>query len=609
MNNLSISSIASVAYRTSVTDRGFFQNFLQKNIRRIDYAKLQSQEIGIDGENEINTNTARRRIPEGTSHANKQSKQIWKDGQNYPDTINKYRRPYSHLGLRTRISSNSGGSLPLPTNFLSTKEIQSADSATITNYLASSGSIRKCCFTVLAKCSQMAIWSLGIFKNFEERTYSCKPIALSVHELSKSTNAGTDTMGQKNDPDVQRRVISQVSEVFKKPTSFKLFKNNEKLFSISMLKRLYDLPEVIFHRFQATYDRKTHSDVEKSRIVWCVPYTIVAIENIFFGNIIESTKMKALTSEEVIYPIGLTNYQIGQKSVRTLRDLFRRIENKRYKIYSLDFSKFDSTIPNWVKDLFFAVIEPLLDLNPNYKKVYDYLRLYIKYTPFVHGKNISYKRKGISSGLLITNLFDSYWNLTIHYFVQVLKEFFPEELDSIYDERVNSINDLKFDTSNVKLNFVYSEPWVRVMGDDSIILCDDFTLNLHRKVCELFGMRVTIKHVTNSPDEDIFFLGRYWNNRNRPFQTEHYMALRICYTKWYDEKRIPFELKDLHLYRMLSICLPLVGGKEFLDKYLFDYQPYKDFKESKKGFIYMKEFIEDNFQYHEYNKAFDVDAY
>lgn len=606
MSTFKTSLIASVAYRTGIIDRSLLDILLKKGVQNVKTTTIQDGEFD---ENGVAFNQPRREVSRGTSNSSRKQAKIWEDDKKYPDTSVMYRRNYSHLGLRSRISRNSGGALPLPIRYLKSEEIAEQDRSTIKTYLTPSGSCRKCSLTVLSTAGWMAIKSICGFKDNSVRPYLCKPIHVSVKELSKNTNAGADTLGRKNDPEVQKRVIKQVNAVFKRPTSYKLFKNNVKLFNRSNLKKLFDLPEIIFHRFQVLYDKISNIDVEKCRIVWCVPYTIVAIENIFFGEMIDSAKIKAQTSSEVLYPLGLTNYLIGQRSVKTLRDRFRRIENKDYKIYSLDFSKYDSTIPNWVKDIFFAITKLLVTMNENQEKVFDYLRVYIKYTPFVNKDKVMTKRKGISSGLFITNFFDTFWNLTIHYLVMILKTFYPEQTDQIYNEKIKSFNDLDFDVSPMKREFIYSEPWVRVMGDDSIILCDEYTLFLHRKICSLFGMKVTIKHVTENPEDEIFFLGRFWNSSNRPFQTEHYMALRIHYTKWFDDKNLPFDLKDLHLNRILSICLPLVGGKEFLDKYLFDYEPYLNFKRSKRGFIYMKEFIEENFKFIDYNRSFDVDSY
>jgi hypothetical protein len=387
-----------------------------------------------------------------------------------------------------------------------------------------------------------------------------------------------------------------------------LISKNPSFLLDSGLDHLLNLPELIFHRFQAVYDDVSNICVEKSRLVWCVPYTVVSLENIFFGKLIDSTKSKSINSEEVLYPISLTNFQIGQRSVSTLRKKFRILGNKNFKIYSLDFKKFDSTVPNWTKDMFFSIMRACIDLTPKQNKVYDYLRFYVKHTPFVSKEGINFKNKGISSGLLITNLFDTWLNLTIFYFVDVVKLLYPEVIDDIYDHEI-PFDRISMDKSKVKYGFIIREPFVRVMGDDSIYLCDEFSLELHRKICRLIGMDVTVKHVCHHPDDDIFFLGRFWNSSNRPFQTEEYMALRIVYTKWYDDKTIPFDLKDLHLFRMLSICLPLIGGKEFLDKYLFDYEPYIRFSKSDEGFIYIKEFIEDNFRFTEKTKAYDVDNY
>jgi hypothetical protein len=604
--NLDTYSIASVAYRTSITDRSVIRALIKKDIP---YVENKSKEFSSLLENSIDESEPRTRNSNTRVEiSSRQTNKIWETNKTYRDTSSSYHRPYVHMGLRSRISRNSGGSLPKEIACLTSEQIESTDSNAIKSYTTVGRGIRKCSLTVFAACAKLAGSDIGLFKDCEKRPYSCKSISLSVKELSKNTHAGTDTLGKKNDEKVQKRVIDQLRDILRHPTSHKVISKNPVLAGDQRLLNLYTLPELIFHRFQATYDAELGICNEKSRIVWCVSYTIIALENFFIGNIIKSVKRKCLLSEEAIYPIGLTNYQIGQRSVGTLRDKFKVIGKGKYKIYSLDFKMFDATIPIWAKDLFFSLIKPVINLTFNQSDVFDFLRIYIKHTPFVRGSEVLFKERGISSGLLITNLFDTWWNLTIHYFVKIILELYHENIDDIFTKEM-TFDKIFMDKSKVKNNIIIDKPLVRVLGDDSIILCDEFTLELHRKVCLLLGMNVTIKHVTSDPYDPIFFLGRYWNASNRPFQSEEYMALRICYTKWFNEKNIPFSRHDIHLNRMLSICLPLIGGKEFLDKYLFDYEPYNRFNKSKEGFIYMKDFIEENFRYMDYSKALQVDSY
>jgi hypothetical protein len=414
-------------------------------------------------------------------------------------------------------------------------------------------------------------------------------------------------MKKKNLDWVQLRVIEQMKSIFRRPTSNKFFSRAE-MFIGDSLYNMYTLPEMIFHRFQTVYDSESDTCVEKSRIVWCVPYVIVALENYFFGNIFKKIQDHSVASHICYYPIGLTNYDIGRKSVGTLREQFRVVGNENCKIYSLDFKKFDSTIPNWAKDIFFAINQSLIVLNKVEKLVYNYLRIYVKFPPFIFEEKVMFKLKGISSGLLMTNIFDTWWNLTLHFFLRVIMEFYPEQCSDILLEKF-TFDKMFFDINPVKHDFLISPPNVRVLGDDSIFLCDEYTLELFKCICKILGMSVGIKHICEHPDDDIFFLGRYWRKDNRPFQTEAYMALRIVYTKWYDDKEIPFDIKDLHLNRMLSICLPLIGGKEFLDKYLFDYKPYQKFLKTREGFIFIRDYMENQFRFVDHFDAFDVDQY
>jgi hypothetical protein len=608
-NDLSTFSIASVAYRTTITDRSLFELLQRKGEHNNVVSKASPLSCHKIQQNFPSIEQSGRRVTSRNEIASRKSQKVWEENTNFPDTSGLYRKPYVHMGLWSRISSHSSGSLPKEIKPISTEEIRSNDINTISSYLTPSRSIRKCNLTVFAACSRYTSRCIGMFKDSEKHTYSCKPISTAVKELSKNTHAGTDTLGKKNDPKVQDRVIKQLVNLHIKPTSKKIITNNTCIVSnIEALSKMMSLPEIIFHRFQATYKKELDICVEKSRVVWAIPYTIVALENIYIGQILDNVKSTMTSINECVYPIGLTNYQIGQRSVRTLRRDFSTAGNENNKIYSLDFEKYDSSIPLWAKDIFFSTIDCLIKKQKNQQKVFDFLRVYIKYTPFVYGERIYHKVKGISSGLLITNLFDTWWNLTIHYFVILLKENYSDKIGEILTEGA-SFETLYLDPERIRYDSVLPKLMIRALGDDSIILCDEFTLTLHKKVCLMLGMKVTVKHVTESPEDDIFFLGRYWDKNNRPFQSEEYIALRISYTKWYDDKTIPFDYKNLQINRILSICLPLLNGKEFLDKYLFDYPDYVEFKNTKSGFIYMKDFIEENFKFYDFTKALDVDSF
>lgn len=604
MFNLNANTIASIAYKSIITDRGLIDLLDLKT----NYVKTQSIRKRNESFDNTNVSSNGRGSSKRDQIHDQQSKKIWESTAEHTYTGNRYRRNRIHMGLRSRISRNSNGTLPAEIKLTTTADITTKDRSTISSYTTASRSIRKCCLTVFAESSRLAIRNLGALKNCKKRPYSCKSVSSSVLDLSKNTSAGLDTLGKKNDPKVQKRVISQVKDILKKPTSYNVIRKNPSIFHNTGLSNLFNLPEVIFHRFQATYSRIEKISTEKSRIVWGAPYTIVSLEAMFFQKIIDSCSDFAKSNQEVIYPVGLNNYLIGSRSVQTLREKFKLIDSEDYKIYSLDFSRFDETIPQWAKDLYYATTGLLVDKQLNEIRVYDYLRVYTKYTPFIDEEGINYKKKGISSGLLITNNFDSWWNLTICNFVDMTLRLYPEVVDEILSMDT-TFDKLYMDKSKVKYGYIARDPYVRVMGDDLLYLCDEFTLAYHKKVCQMLGMTVTIKEVTENPDDPIFFLGRYWDKNGHPFQSEEYISLRICYTRWYNENDLPFSLSKLHLYRILSICLPLKNGKEFLDKYLFDYEPYVEFKNSDEGFVYMKDFIENTFQYVDKSKAFNVTNY
>jgi hypothetical protein len=606
-------SITNVAYQTTITDVSVLGRLKINNGETVVKQKNKNVSESENEDTSFENHTGGGFVKKFT-YVVGERRTLWDTQTKYPDTSSRYRLPGVNVDLWSRIFSNSGGSLPRPINKLGGDEISSKDRDAVKSYTTPSRGIRKCCLALFVACATSAAIGIGCFEGAKKRPYSIQPVERSVNQLSKSTSAGTDTMGKKNDPKVQRRTIAQIKDLFKNPTLRKAVGLNALSFYDYIGSRIYGLPETIFHRFQGVYNELTDVCDVKSRLVWCVPYVIVALENMFFGPILNSVKETMLRENECIYPIGLLNSEIGENCVGTLRDKYRLIGSKsNHKIYSLDFSKFDQSIPQFVKDIFFSIFSSVIDFNslPNSSHIYNYLRVYVKYTPFIYKDEILFKQKGISSGLFITNLFDTIWNLTLHIFTNVVERLYPHLKDAIINKEI------PFDKLFVEKNEDYIRsieqngyiPFVRVMGDDSIVLCTPETLHLFTAICRVLGMSVTVKHVCEHPDSPIFFLGRYWDKFNLPFQTDKYIALHIVFTRWYEKKDLPFDLRDLHLNRMLSICLPLKGGKEFLDKYLFDYEPYRLFLNSNKGFTYMKDFIENTFRYVPREKVFLIDSY
>jgi hypothetical protein len=247
------------------------------------------------------------------------------------------------------------------------------------------------------------------------------------------------------------------------------------------------------------------------------------------------------------------------------------------ELFSLDYSKYDSTIPDFAVDLYFLTMEQHLNLNPVESSLYHLLRYYTKYGPIVHEKKLYFKRRGISSGSLLTNHFDSWWNLVLNYVAKSLYEN-NANLDDLRNGIIN-----KYDTK------FYYDKFIAVTGDDIIKYCTKLEVIYLQELCYGLGMTVEVFYSTNNPEEDIFFLGRFWNKYCEPIQTEDYFTAHICFRSTF-YKNLPIDIsEELEPSRIISICAPYKNGFKYMMKTFSNYKPLIRLL-MKREFIYLKDY-------------------
>lgn len=408
--------------------------------------------------------------------------------------------------------------------------------------------------------------SYGRENTFKGRIEEC------VMAMSKNTNSGYPFFKRKNDKKCIDDTISWMNNITENSNYYSVFKNPIIL-----------NPSTIFHRVQPSVDNENKTAEIKIRQVWGEPQRIVCLEYYFFGNIVKRVFTNIKNSIQPIYSTGLSNYEISQKIISKFR--IKLLNNELNQVYSIDYSKYDRTIPTEAIDLFFAICSESLKLEENEYKLFNILRLYLKHTPFIYKDRLHFKMKGISSGSYITNLFDTWWNITLFILASSIRESKNLDVNNLENDDFfdNIFHELRIN-DNICRN-------LSTCGDDALVYCDSLLISIHRIICLNIGMNVSVKNVTYDYNDDIFFLGRFWNEFNEPFQSELYMITHIILrTKWYDKHSVDFDISsELTLNRILSICLPLSNGKTFLDKYFYDYIPYYEFINSNKDFTLLKE--------------------
>jgi hypothetical protein len=366
------------------------------------------------------------------------------------------------------------------------------------------------------------------------------------------------------------------------------------------------LPLYIAHRFQISVNDDASFSEFKIRQVWIVPFRVAVLETMIFDNLIQRVKNKALRDSNPIYPIGLLNSQIGSRCIKNLR---RKAKARNLKIWSGDYSKFDSSISTFFLDMYFSIAESNLILDKTERLILSFVRFYMKYTPYVDKNIVGFMLRGIPSGAYITNNFDTFVNGTVWTFAHIIRYYFPEVANSIvYDYK--SLSDFKFDLTNIEY-IDFNLDYVHIYGDDSTACMDEFHSILMIEICKSIGMTLSFKDPVSFDDDNVFFLGRYWDVHGFPHQTHHYMSYHIVYrTSWYREEDLDFDIKTkLKLYRILSICLPLRGGLAYLKRVFGDWEPFKEWYENREPMFLLKDYPNEEFLKKSFYDAINLSSY
>lgn len=397
----------------------------------------------------------------------------------------------------------------------------------------------------------------------------------SVIDTSKNTNSGYPFYKKKNSDLCIKDTISWLNNIFKKPNLYSLMKNP-----------LMENPISIFYRTQPSVKEEENSVKIKIRQVWGLPQRIICLEYYFFSGILENVFKNNVYGENVIYSSGLTNYEISEKIISKIRS--NMSINKELSLYSMDYSKFDRNIPSFAIDLFYSIVkEELTFQNPDEEKLFHLLRFYIKHAPFVYKDQLFYKTNGIPSGSYITNLIDTWWNLTMWIYSERIANYYRKNLNLFLNK--DDITNLDFNEID---NFKIFDKSIGICGDDTVILTDRIHIHIMKLICVSLGMSITENQICNDPTKPFYFLGRNWSYANEPIQTDLYMFSHIVIrTKFYKEEELEgLKLKYLTPVRILSICMQFSNGIDFINRFLNDFEKLNNYLEISTGFYLLKEY-------------------
>lgn len=215
----------------------------------------------------------------------------------------------------------------------------------------------------------------------------------------------------------------------------------------------------------------------KTRLVWMAPLPTTIVGTRYSKRVMEALSRKRP------FVWGTRGFERGA--------IVSELETRFQYVYSLDFSKFDSTVPARMIDDAFRVARTHLDLDEKEDGVW---RRYVN--DFIHSRiiapdgNVYQKHKGVPSGSAFTSIIDSFVNLMLVSYIW---------------HRVTG-HDLPGDR-------------ILVMGDDVIIGSNTrISKSQIEAVAAELGFVLSVmktdildtSHETQDPYSKVHFLGHYW---------------------------------------------------------------------------------------------------
>jgi hypothetical protein len=463
--------------------------------------------------------------------------------------------PWISNRLLLRIKSTNPSSVPSLFKIPTKRDVEKEDLHALNRFSSRSRTCGRFAWTDLCRSAITASEQMGILSDSDAPAYNTISVTEAVTTTAKPTNSGFPLFVKKNKPEAITDTVTWLDLFVTNPTLYGIFRN----------------PCAIMHRFQPK-DVDSNSRKQlliKTRQVWCSPQRIIALEQYFFHDIIENVKEKSRNSSNPIYITGLRNKAISQRAILPLRNYL--YGGRGSSVYSLDFSKYDSTLPDFLFDIFFSIIEQVIDFKtPEDKKAFQLLRAYSKYSPYIYDDQLFIKQKGIGSGSLLTNLFDSWcnillWDVATHISTKDESCFRDLIFNNADYLNMEQLSNMSYDEEN---RFpAPSLKHLKVCGDDTVIYCNSQMIDLHRSICNSLGMSISVGNQCSNVDDDIFFLGRYWDAGNRPFNSDLYITSHIIFrSSYYTQEAVPFIISknNIEFQRIFSICAALSNGWSYM---------------------------------------------
>lgn len=282
----------------------------------------------------------------------------------------------------------------------------------------------------------------------------------------------------------------------------------------------------------------------KTRLVWGYPFSMTALEGVFARPLINVFKDRYRTP----MAFAMSDLVLGSKI---------RSASRKYKyVYSLDMSKFDTSLHPLFTNLAFEAFKSWFNLDQvdeyigNYLDVFNIVQSYFHTCGIVmpDGNLYSGRKHGVPSGSYFTQLVDSYCNCVIY-----------GAICSIF-------------------KFHVDKNAMMVLGDDLLFFCDkklDLDI-LAKRLHAFLGVNVNSeKSIAGFADDEVHFLGRIWIN-GRPHMDWSRMLVRMTQPERFRKySSNPLERRREAILIVFSFFLLAENAWPILDKITGGFSPGK----------------------------------
>lgn len=280
----------------------------------------------------------------------------------------------------------------------------------------------------------------------------------------------------------------------------------------------------------------------KIRAVWGYPATMTFGEAVFALPLIDGFKRHVQ---------GFIGYGY-ETAVGGFKRLWRRFCGRK-RFYCVDFKSFDKSVPEWLIDIAFDILETnvdfvhyqgygVADARLNHR-MWCYIRDYFKNTTIRLCNGERYvKRSGVASGSYFTQLIDSV------------------------------VNAILVNWWSLRLSGVYPEDYL-VFGDDSLVaLTTSVDIDDIDEMMQEIGMKVNMKKsFTTKLLEKCYFLGYYVGKNGIPYKDEVDLLASLYYPEHPDKTWDDLASRALGIgYASLgcsdlvySLCLAITSNRPY----------------------------------------------